>query len=152
MEDIALFKKILVALDGSEPSHNTLSYASEIADRFNAELYLLSVIPPISTIISSVNLNNVLYSDENRFSVTDIYEKLLKNASKIVKEYQPDLKVTEILREGHVPSTIVNVADSVKADLIIMGSRGLSGIKNTFLGGVSKYVAEHCKQPILIIK
>jgi len=147
-----LFKKILVALDGSEPSHNTLSYASEMAHQWNADLFLLTVIPPISTIICYLDVNNILDLDNYHPSVKDIYEKLLKNASKIVKKYQPDLKVTEILREGHVPSTIVDVADLVEADLIVVGSRGLSGIKSAFLGGVSKYVAEHCKQPILIIK
>ena len=82
----------------------------------------------------------------------EICKKLLEHASEIVKNKYFDLKVTEILREGHVPSTIVDIANDIEVDLIIIGSRGLSGIKSMFLGGVSKHVVEHCKQPILIVK
>lgn len=147
-----MFNKIFVALDGSEPSQHTLSFASEIAFKWNAELILLSVIPPFPGTIYSLQGNFTVDLSEDDSTVKEIYKKLLKHASEIVKNKYFDLKVTEILREGHVPSTIVDIANDIEVDLIIMGSRGLSGIKSMFLGGVSKHVVEHCKQPILIVK
>ena len=147
-----LFNKILVALDGSEPSQHTLSFASEIAFKWNAELILLSVIPPISATVYGLQGNVTFDLLEDGGSVKEIYNNLLKHASEIVKNKYFDLKVTEIFREGHVPSTIVDIANDIEVDLIIICSRGLSGIKSMFLGGVSKHVVEHCKQPILIVK
>jgi len=60
--------------------------------------------------------------------------------------------VKTLLRTGHVPSVIVEEADNEDADLIIMGSRGLSGIKSWVLGSISKAVVEQCTKPILLVK
>ena len=147
-----MYKKMLVPIDGSEPSIYALGHAVESASKWGAELLILSVIPPISAFLYSGYGSYVADFDEYEKHLKQIHLKILQDAKNKVNEEYPELKVSVKLAHGHVPSKILSISEQEDVDLIVMGSRGLSGIKSWFLGSVSKYVAEHCKQPILIIK
>jgi nucleotide-binding universal stress UspA family protein len=64
----------------------------------------------------------------------------------------PDLKVTTRLSEGHPADKIIELAEAEHCDLIVMGSRGLGGLKEMFLGSVSDKVADHASCPVLIVR
>ncbi len=147
-----MFKKILVALDGSEPSNNALSFAIELASTWSAELLILSVMPPESKLFYASSGTPLINVEEYLESLRKVYLKVLKDAEKKVEEGHPEINVSTVLRKGHVSSEIIDAADSEEVDLIVMGSRGLSGIKSWFLGSTSKNVVEHCKKPIFIVK
>ena len=61
-------------------------------------------------------------------------------------------KVTPMLREGEPKDEVCKVADEIGADLIIMGSRGLSGLKAIFKNSVSQYVFQLSSRPMLLVK
>ena len=153
-----MYKKILVAFDGSEPSRNALDHAVNIAVMWKAELTILSVVPrvmmpvfpdegfgtaPISTARDMTD-----YQDKMR----EIYARSLKEVEDDVKEAFPDLKVSSRLLEGRPSSTVVEEAEKDGIDLIVIGSRGLGGITGWILGSTSRRVVESCTRPVLVVK
>ena len=147
-----MYKKILVPMDGSDSSKHALKAAMESASKWGAELQIVSVIPPISALLYGGVGNAMVDLDEYEQWLEQAHIDVLNNAKEMVKENHPELEVSTSLLKGHVPSEIIKVSDSDDIDLIVMGSRGQSGIKSWFLGSVSKNVVEHCKKPILIVK
>jgi len=147
-----MYKKILVPIDGSEPSIHALGHAMEYASKWGAALLIASIIPPISAFLYSGYGSYVADFDEYEKHLKQIHLKILQDAKNKVNEEYPELNVSVKLAHGHVPTKILSISEQENVDLIVMGSRGLSGIKSWFLGSVSKNVVEHCKKPILIVK
>lgn len=147
-----LFEKILVPMDGSEPSKHALKYAIAFASKWNAELLVISVIPPIPAQLYSESDNLLIDLEEYDKAIEQIHVKVLDDAKKIVNVAHSELTVTTFLAKGYVPTKIVEIAEEKNVDLIVMGNRGFSGIKNWLLGSVSKNVVERCTKPILIVK
>ncbi len=147
-----MYKKILVPMDGSESSKHALKAAMESASKWDAELVLLTVIPPVSALLYGGTGSLMVNIDAYDKQLEKVHQKVLDDAQKMVKEDYSELEVSTYLRKGHVPSEILEMSNQADIDLIVMGSRGLSGIKSWFLGSVSKNVVERCKKPILIVK
>ena len=152
MRGDTMFKKMLVALDGSDQSKHALKYAIDSASKWDAELLMISVIPFHSALLFYDDGASMIDLDEYDKTMKKIHSEILADAKAKVESTNPDLKVKIMLRTGHVPSVIIEEADKEDADLIIMGSRGLSGIRGWVLGSVSKAVAEQCRKPILLVK
>lgn len=142
-----LYSKILVAYDGSDASDKALDSALKLAKLnhyskldilhiFNLPTYVLGssvVIPPI------VIENNYL----------DYSEQVIGK----IKEQIVDFSNIHIeVRSGSITKEVLNYADEIQADLIIVGSRGLSSIGEFVLGSVSHNVVQHAKIPVLVIK
>ena len=137
-------------MDGSDHAKHALNYALESADKWSAELVILTVIPPISSL--------VLFDEFSAHYIPDImdnlresHKRILSEAAKTVKNKNPDMKVETRLEEGRPSDVIVEVAQEEDVDLIVMGSRGMGGIVG-FLGSISRHVVEVCTKPILIVK
>ena len=153
-----MFGKILVAVDGSEPSNRALDYAVEIAGKWNSELTILSVVPRVmlplfpdegfgsAPIAAYRNMRQ--YEEKMR----SIYQNVLDDAVKEVRAKNPELKIVEMVQDGRPSSEIVNAAEKNGVDLIVMGSRGIGGITGWILGSTSRRVVESCTKPILIVK
>lgn len=62
------------------------------------------------------------------------------------------MHVVKVYRTGDPAEAIMDYAKEINTDLIIMGSRGLGLVRGVLLGSVSKYVLEHAKCPVLIVK
>lgn len=154
-----MIKKILVALDGSESADKALDFALDLAGKCSAEILLLSVVPPVivppyvypsfgATPVPSPPSEFQTYSDK----LKGRFEKVLRGALKKTRETNPDLKVSTKLEDGHVAEKIIKTAEEENVDLIVMGSRGLSGIKELFLGSNSDTVVHKATCPVLIVK
>jgi len=150
-------KKILVALDGSEPASKALDFALELAEKYFAEILLLSVVPPVTVPMVASPATGVLtippiamgtYQKE----LKDNHEKMLAEALKRAKKVKPILKVSTKIVEGRPSDKIVETAKEEDFDIIVMGSRGLGGVKEFFLGSVSDRVADEAPCPVLIVK
>ncbi|MCK4582875.1 universal stress protein, partial [Candidatus Bathyarchaeota archaeon] len=87
-----VIKKILVAVDGSEPSKHALYYAVESAVKWGAELIILTVIPPISPLVYSSEFS-AKYIPELEDDLRDSHHRILNEAANTVKNKQPDIKV-----------------------------------------------------------
>jgi nucleotide-binding universal stress UspA family protein len=75
------------------------------------------------------------------------HEKVLSEALKKAKKLNADLKVSKELLQGRAADTVVETAQKGAFDLIVIGSRGLGGIKEFFLGSTSHRVADESTVP-----
>ena len=147
-----MYKRLLVAVDGSEQSYKALDHAVAIAEKFDSELVLLTVIPiMISPFSPDESFSPTAYTIYQE-SMNEYYHKLLKDADEIVRTKHPNLNIRTILREGRPSATIVDVAEREGCDVIVMGCRGIGGIMGWVLGSTSHRVATSCKKPVMIIK
>ena len=151
-----MVKKVLVPLDGSKYADKALDCALDLAETYSAEILLLSVIhvSPIAYIAphlgiptgASISVRN--YGEE----IEGYLKRVLSEAVEKAKKAKPYLKVTTKLVKGRPAYEIVEIAKEEKVDIIVMGHRGLSGIKKLFLGSVSNQVINEAPCPVLITK
>ncbi len=136
-------KKILVALDGSENSFRRLNEAIIIARNSQAVItgvYVTPLSPPVS-IEQKAYVKNVLLKNANKFM-----EKSKTHSA------QNGILFYEKILHGDNGPKIIKFAQDKKFDLIVIGSRGMSSIKETFLGSTSNYIVHKSKIPVLIVK
>ena len=152
-----LFKKVLIAFDGSESSKRALGYAADIASGSNAVLTVLTVVPrlyyplyPEDGFMPSVRSGPADYDYETR--MREIYKASLDAAVADLRKRYESLDVVPALIEGRPGNAIVEEAEKRGVDLIVIGSRGLGGVTGWILGSTSRHVAEHCTKPVLVIK
>ena len=153
-----MIKKILVALDGSEPADKALDFALDLAGKYSANITLLSVVQPIIVSLAHYPTTGMhapippaamdTYSKELEASHKKVLSEALKKANKI----KLTLNVSTKLMEGRPSDKIIETAKEGNFDIIVMGSRGLGGIKEFFLGSVSDRVADEATCPVLIVK
>jgi nucleotide-binding universal stress UspA family protein len=148
-----LFKKILVPIDGSNHSLKALEYALDIAARYSALLHILiSYTLTVETfnLIQRVIPRPVTASYEN--DVKEHNEKILFDAVQHAQTTHPHLTITQSIVQGRPADKIVEVVKEGNFDLIVMGSRGIGGIKGVLLGSVADRVADHAECPVMIVK
>jgi nucleotide-binding universal stress UspA family protein len=138
-----MMKKLLVPVDGSKSADEAVRYACTVAEKFNSEMTLLCVIPP--PIILGVEAGIIDYRP-----LEESGRKVLENTKKIVDSTA--LRASTRLETGQVADTIINVAKEEGSDLIVIGSRGLTGAKRFLLGSVSNSVSHHAPCPVLIVR
>lgn len=159
-----MIKKILVAVDGSEPANKALDFALGLAEKYSAEVMLLNVYQPITPLFYFPTMNvpgspptatpiatpivTAAFSKELKSQ----HEKVLSEALKKAKRDKSNLKVSTMLSEGRPSDKIIEAADEGEFDFIVMGSRGTGGVKEIFLGSVSDRVADEAKCSVLIVK
>ncbi|MFQ6125142.1 MAG: universal stress protein [Candidatus Heimdallarchaeota archaeon] len=143
-----MFKKILVALDGSQKSDRAFDFALDLAEKYSAEILIFSVVPLIPSIISAVYPGSDKYYAASKAR----HEQVLQDTLKKAKNLQPNLNILTKLAEGRPANKILETAKLKKSDLIIVGDRGLGGIQEFILGSVSHRVADGATCPVLIVK
>ena len=153
-----MYRKILVALDGSDPSNNALEHAATIAKKFDAELILVAVVQRMMIPIfpdegfGAVPLSAAKDMAQYQDKMMVLYQNVLKEAEEKVKEEYPGVKTESILKEGRPSATLVEQAEKDDVDIIVMGSRGIGGYTGWILGSTSRRVVDSCTKPILIVK
>jgi len=148
-----MYSRILVAVDGSELSHNALDYAVNLAEKFGSELKIVTVVPrPIYYISMPMGIySDVVVFNDSSTNETRYTKYLAKAEAKVRSDY-PDLDVRAILMEGRPSVKIVELAEKEGCDIIIMGCRGLSGIIGLLEESTSRSVMNKSKIPVMIIK
>ncbi|MCA0989827.1 universal stress protein [Pseudalkalibacillus hwajinpoensis] len=141
------YHKILVAFDGSDLSVKALNEAIAMAKENEAlEIDVVTALNPTAQISSAVVYASIL--NELRKEAVD----MLKGIREKLDVQLPNHKVKTMVLEGNPGNEIVKYADEHNRDLIIMGSRGLNGLREWFLGSVSHAVLQRSHCPVLIIK
>lgn len=138
-----MLRKILVAYDGSESANKAFGFAVEVAQRFRAELLVLSVatLPePAAMVESSAFLETANEHYEHDF------ERLKADAGR------SDVTMSTRVAVGHVAEQIVHVAGEEKPDLIVMGHRGKSLVSRWLLGSVSKRVISYSPCSVAVVR
>ncbi len=136
-------KRILVALDGSKGSSGALDEAIYLARECQATLFGIYVIP--------------LFSVNYRKPSSSLAKMFLENGHKVLEEAKIRSARNGILFYGKIVNgnegyKIISYAKGNKIDMIVLGSRGNSNVKELFLGSVSHYVAHKSSIPVLVVK
>lgn len=150
-----MIKNILVPIDGSEHSVRAMSYALDLAEKYSADIKLLSVAQPVVATGSMFLTQPILPPASTAIYVKEIeaaHEKILAEALRKAKESKPNINISKQLVNGRPADKIVKIANDGNFDLIVMGSRGAGGIKEFFLGSVSDRVADEARCPVLLVK
>ena len=135
------FRSIVVALDGSPHAWRAFELAASLAARTNAQLTLVYAWAPISAVRGQPYLDDAV---SERIAVG---EQILAAAKRLV----PQLEVESEILEGPAAAAIVRVAETHRADLLVMGARGLGPLRSA-LGSVSQRVLHDAPCPVLITR
>lgn len=147
-----MYKTILVATDGSEPAQHAVDYAAISAEKWDAKLQILTVVPPPATVYGDIGGFNADYNVDYEKALTAYHAGVLDDAKKALKAKYPNLKVSTQIKKGYISKRILEASEDIEVDLIVIGSRGLGGLTGWFLGSVTTHVVNHCTKPILVVK
>ena len=134
-------EKILVGFDGSEGAEQALNKALMMIEEYG-ELILLAVVPTPS--------------DESYVDV-DAYEKLKKRAETIISDTLRDIGAHDfvikgIVEEGDVAAKIIDLANRLQVDLIVLGSKGTSEIGRYPIGSIANKVVQYAAKPVMVVR
>lgn len=142
------FERVLVAYDGSETSRKALDHAIHMAETNNrVELRVLHIFQLPQYFLgdafatASPQVNEEIYE----------YAMQIEAQAKELVSFLGDRAAVEVL-QGPPGQAVLQYAEENKCDLIILGSRGLSGLKKFVLGSVSLHVVQFAKIPVLVMK
>ena len=150
--------RLLVAIDGSEQSDYALNVALKIGERFGSKIVLIhvhtptgGVAPIIDPVIGSTNVIIPPQSDSEVKVEEARAGHLLADRMQVV--LARNLECKAISKDSpDVAGEILRAAESGKYEILILGSRGRSGLKSLFLGSVSTKVAKEAKCSVLVIR
>jgi nucleotide-binding universal stress UspA family protein len=141
--------RILLATDGSEQAELAALRAVDLADATDSELHLVhvGVVPTfLKSYPGTLGYYGKLYEE-----IEEVSRELLRKQSLRVKAAGGTVAGTH-LRMGEVALEIVALAEELQADLIVMGSRGLGGVRRALMGSVSDSVVRHAHCPVLVVR
>ena len=143
-------RKILVALDGSNPSFNASTYAIDFAKRYDAELIVLSIVSPIP--YSQFEYANIGRMKEIETIEREKSEQYIDKVKQKAIENKVTVKTEVLIKYTSVVKEIVEYAENNKVDMIVIGSRGMAGFKKLLLGSVANGVVTYSHCPVLVVK
>ena len=136
---------ILLATDGSRDAELARTTAIDLANSTNSELHLVTVAPGYP----SYDVRNPAVAEQRRRQAEDILseqaEKVEQDGGEVAEKH---LRIAERYRAQQ----IVQVAEDIEAGLIVMGSRGLGGVRRALMGSVSDSVVRHAHCPVLVVR
>jgi nucleotide-binding universal stress UspA family protein len=138
--------RILLATDGSEDAELAARTAADLAESTGSELHVVTAGRTFPSAVYEVYTEAM--SDELRHeaqSILDEQVRKIEEAAGIVA--RPHLRMGERRDEA-----IVHLAEEIGAGLIVMGSRGLGGLRRALMGSVSDSVVRHAHCPVLVVR
>lgn len=147
---MSVFKQIVLAFDGSEPSKRAFNVLKEIAEKEKIKVLILNAFEPLY-ITAGYHISPTI-SEKLRNDLQDNSNKLLQEAkNELINTTNSDVEIETLSIIGDTGEVIVEMANKYNASLIIMGSRGLGTIKSVLLGSSSNYVLHHSNRSVLIV-
>jgi nucleotide-binding universal stress UspA family protein len=141
--------RIIVAVDGSAAANHAVAFALSLAsDRPHTEIILLNVQSRETLEISDIA--GVITADDDREGAARQSKKALRRPIVLCREAAVKFAIRAEL--GPIAETIVRVAHHIKADQIVMGTRGLGALRGLFLGSVTTKVVQLARMPVTLVK
>lgn len=136
------WKKILVATDGSKYSQTAIERAIDFASSYGGDLVIISV----------VDVPAEFYGED-----PEAWDRLVDRARAHLKNAEEQaalagIRSTTLIKTGEPWEEIVKTANSVKAETIVIGSHGKTGLKRLLMGSAAEKVIGHAPCPVLVIK
>jgi nucleotide-binding universal stress UspA family protein len=147
-----MFRSVLVGIDGSPTARHALLKASQLASLAGAEVHLVTAYQKTATLIALAPEALIGAG----VAIGSVDSALQERAEKIVADAAADLRkeglsVQTYAVEGEPSDAIIDVAETAKADVIVVGSKGLRGTKRLILGSVPNRVAHQASCDVLIV-
>jgi nucleotide-binding universal stress UspA family protein len=138
--------KILIATDGSPEARKAVELGIEIASDHEAAVIFVQVIPPIhqTQFDPGVRIQAIPAELRLRRAVA------LHEAAQLAAEH--GVQSTFEMLEGNPADEIVAYADSIEADLVVIGSRRRGVLASALLGSVSREVVRESRRPVLVVR
>ena len=146
------FKRILIPIDFSEHSERTVSYAAKFASRYDATVQILHVFEIPDYVVTPFARRK--QDPESVKALVDTAEQEARERLAAVEQelLNRGLKVEAYLRVGSPFDEIVQTANHLNVDLIIIGSHGCSPLTRLLVGSTAERVVEHAPCPVLVVK
>jgi nucleotide-binding universal stress UspA family protein len=156
-------KKILVAVDGSKPSLNAGIQAIKLAEIHQADLTALYVIssdiryghledPVTPSLEDPVAPSLPGPPKEIMMMAMETGQKYVSEVKEKASETKINIRTDVVIGTNSVVKDIVKYAEDKKMDLIVIGSRGMSGLKRMLLGSIASGVVKYAHCPVLVVK
>ncbi len=149
--------KILVPIDGSKFSMDAAKFGIILSIQHDAQLIILNILHP-----TELDLSLHPFATERPEDTNKLIEKKKKEVNewfdsvrKISKEYEKDKEIdikTDIIVSSSIGPKIVDYAEKQRIDLIVIGTRGRTGLKRLLLGSTASQVATYSHCPVLIVR
>ena len=137
--------RILVPYDFSDASADAIRHAAAWADALDGEITLLHVVEPV---VYPEFYSVDILPDNLMMRLTTRSEEALGEAAAELLDGRASSTLVEV---GRAADTIVNLADPERFDLVVMATRGLSGLEHVLLGSVAESVLRRCRVPMLTV-
>jgi nucleotide-binding universal stress UspA family protein len=140
-------RRILVPLDFSAHAEPMLEWAAHLAEEHGSQLVLLH----------AYHLPLEFQQLEGAYLPPDFWTNVKAEAEQALEKHAAELRkrglgVQTLVREGYAATVIEEEAERLEADLIVIGTRGLSGLKHLLLGSVAERVVQKAPCPVLTVK
>jgi nucleotide-binding universal stress UspA family protein len=142
--------RVLAPLDGSEESLTAAEYALAIADRYDADLHALHV-------LSETLARDIRDGEVDETAVAEDTEAFMADVQALAEEYDVTLSHSEAYGflpsqlTHHPGSVILDAADEVDADFLVVPREPVSGEPDEVLGKAAEYVLMYASQPVLSV-
>jgi nucleotide-binding universal stress UspA family protein len=141
-----VFRSIVVGTDGSPTATEALKQAADLAARYEAELHIVSGYrAPRDLRVTGAGSR----AEEWVISSSDHVAGVLRDARDLVRKHQ--LTVETHHEEGDAAKALVRTAERVGADLIVVGNRGMRGLRRRFGRSVPDQVSHHATCAVLVL-
>ncbi len=146
--------KILLATDGSRDAELALSTAVDLASSTDSELHVATAAPGYPDPVYRIHEAGLRYEtyEEALEAVKGEAQKILDGQVRKIEEAGGTVAQAHLRMGERRDQAIVHLADELGAGLIVMGSRGLGGIRRALMGSVSDSVVRHAHCPVLIVR
>ena len=140
------YKRILCPVDFSDISKRVLEIAADLAKRFGADLHVIHVFQLPATMLEAVYEDPTDMEEEIRQRLNDKLNEFVQKTKK------PDVKITTGVYEGVPDVEIIKLARENQADMIVMGTRGKTGLSHVLLGSVAERVIRNAEVPVMTVR
>ncbi len=140
-------RTILVPIDFSDSARNIIEWAAHLARESKSKLVLFH----------AYHLPVEFQQLEGAYLPPDFWANVKSEAQASLARHEAELResghsVESVVREGYAATAIVDEANELGADLIVIGTHGLSGLKHMLLGSVAERVVQKAPCPVLTVK
>ena len=145
-----MFGSIVVGTDGSSTAQEAVRQATELARALGAKVYLVSAYEPVPEGRLRDERQGVPEDLQWMVNPREDVDDTLTAAAQGIKDN--GVEVETHAREGDPADAILDVAEEQKADLIVVGNKGMTGAKRFLLGSVPNKVSHHAPCSVLIVR
>ena len=137
-----MFEHVVVAVDGSPQSSKTIPVAVDLAKRYGSTVTIVHCREFERYEASDVDLGPPIPAQKLVDETVAMFREAGVDATGEVRKVRP----------GETPEKIIDAAKKSQADLIVMGTRGMTELKSLLLGGVATKVVHHATCPVLLVR